>query len=648
MPLLPQPSETTTSRSSRYRIEVATTPQGVREQLCTMVRERRDASEKYSQPFRRKLPEWYDLWRGFTTGSWTPTKNNVWIPLIYSTIWGDVARKVATAYSRWPIVSFAGYGPDDAPVARKQEALVNAQMADADIIAKEIVTLLGGDLYGTAVSLVMWDHKEEMRRETTFKHLPLSGETVRMMQENRVVTFDGPNYRNVDLLDAFPQPGFREINGNQGMAWFIVRYYLDIDDCLYLASSEGGEVFNMAEVQRLIREDGSTPRMDEGLMRRFNNRMGIEPMGKDKYTRPVEILEHWGRVPNEFGQFYGGSVNTVTTVMNERFLARAADNPFNHRQKPLLAYRPTPDLHYFHAPGKAEIAHQMQVAANRFVNHQLDAADLGVHPTMLYDRNKGINTRNLWVGPGRVIGVDGPPGDAIVPVPFNAAGIQIGSEMTRSMWNFIQMGTGVLDDTVMGIDSGGSDRQTAREFMGRREASGTRLMLESVLYDTQYLEKLANMFCAMNLQFLELPREVLILGQNAIKDPVTGKPIDTSRVEIDGSVLERQYAAKANGTTMSMSLENQKANMMLVLQTIAGAQPAVAGAINMTNFVRELFHMMGFGPIANDLVQEMPQMAELMAQQGMQPGQVPGDDQGLMQLMGGGMPSGPASGQVAA
>jgi len=643
MPIIPSPSSRGTG-SGRYRLQLESSAEARRDQMVAMVRQRREESERHYMSFRKKLPEWYDLWRGFTTGSWTPTKNNLWIPLIYSTIWSDVARKVATAFSKWPIVSFSGYGPDDMPESRKQEALVNAQLADADVMSKEIVTMLGGDLYGTAISQVMWEHTEETRNRVDFQRMPLSGEMVRRMQQERVVTFDGPNYRNVDLLDGFPQPNFREINGNQGMAWFIVRYYLDIDQCLFLASEAGGKVFDILEVNRLIREDGTVmPRSDEAMSRRFDARTGITRTSGDKYSRPVELIEQWGLVPGEFASFYEGSTNTVTTVANDRYMFRGKDTPFNHRQKPLIKFSPTPDPHYFFAAGKAEIAHQLQIAGNRFVNHQLDAADLLINPMWLYDKNKGINTRNLWARPGGFYGVEGNPSEALMTVPMDFRSMQAGSEMTRTMWQFIQMGSGVAEDTIMGIDSGGSDRQTAREFMGRREASGTRLMLESVLYDSHYLEPLANMFTALNLQFLELPREVLLIGDSAIHDPITGEQIDSSRVEIDGSVLNRQYAAKANGTTMTMSAETQKANLLSVFQIVASAPPAMLASFQMTNFLRTVMREMGIRN-PNELVKEAPQMADMLEQSGQTAEGMPSDAQGMLQLIGGGAPSGPAGG----
>lgn len=612
-----------------------------RDQLIAMVCERRESSEKASMSFRKKLPDWYNLWRCIHNTRKTPTKNDIHLPLVYSTIWSDVARKVATSFSQWPVVGFQGYGPDDAPFARKQEALVNAQFRDAELIEKEIRTFLCGDLYGTAISQVMWSHKEEIVTKTDWKTLPLSQERVRQIMRARQITFDGPNYRNVDLLDAFPQPRYTNINGNQGMRWFIDRYYLDLDECRFMASEAGGKVFNATEVERLARESATAAyRSDEALLPRAA--YGAEQV-VDRFSRPIELIEMWGEVPYEFRSAFGGSSNVVITIANEKYLFRGEDNPNEHRQKPFLKYSPTLDPHYFYSPGKAEIIAPMAIAANRFINHQLDGADLRVHPMWMYNRNKGINTRNLFAGPGRIFGVDGDPGDALVPVPFDDRALQMGGAMTQTLWQFMQLGTGVQEDTVMGAGAG-ADRQTAREFMGRREASGTRLMLESVLYESSYLEPLADMFSCLNGQMLDLPREVRILGDAAKFDTVTGEPIQNSREVVMPGDLDRRYAARALGSTMTASRESMKADALQIFQMLAGAQQGgLAGSINMVNYLRQTLPMFGYRNV-NELIQKQPQVAEALAGQGMTAGQVPGSTEGLAQLIGGGAPSGPASG----
>jgi len=623
-----------------YTVEKATGTQW-KDQLVRLVMDRKKRSEDWSMSFRRKLPQWYDLWRGIHTGKFSPTKNDIHLPLIYSTIWSDVARKVATSFSQWPVVTMQGYGPNDAPFARKQEALVNAQLRDAEVIEKEIITFLGADLYGTAISQSLWEHKEEIRTRTEFQALPLSGERVRQIMRDRVVTFDGPNHRNVDLLDFFPQPKFRKINGSMGMDWCIVRYYLDLDHCRFMASEAGGKVFDSAEVERLARDSASMAYDADSQKVSRGSFTSLQEM-KDAYDRPVELIEMWGMIPSEFAGSFGGSTNVVVTLANSKYLFRAKDSPFSHRAKPFDKFSPTPDPHVFYSPGKAEIAAHMQVAANRFINHQLDGADLTVHPMFMYNRNKGINIRQLFAGPGRVFGVDGDPSDALVPVPMNTQGLAVGGEMTASLWRYLQLGIGIAEDTVMG-SGGGADRQTAREFMGRREASGTRLMLESVLYEATYLEPLCDKYTSMNGQFLTLPRTVRILGESAETDPVTGEPIGNSRQDIQPGDLDNHFAARAMGSTMSVSNETAKANNLQMFQVLASANPQMAGSFNMVNFLRQMLIQLGYKN-TNELIQKQQTVADGLGQQGMTAGQMPSDTAGLAALMGGAAPSGPSSG----
>lgn len=610
-------------------------PRAYRDQLISLVRDRKEASERFGRTFRMKLPRLYDLWRGVFTGNYLPTKNDVHIPLIYSSILSDVARKVATSFTMQPFVTFRGYGPYDAPTARKNESLISAQFSDARVIEKESVTFMGADLYGTSVSQTMWEHKEETRSRTDWRALPLSGERVRQIMREKVVTFDGPNYRNIDLLDFFPQPNYRSIHD---MRWVIVRYYLDLDECRFLASEEGGKVFAKSEVERMERDSASGHhRNDEMLIRRFDMRMGLTDQQRfsDKHSRPVEIIEMWGYIPNELAGPIG-SPNVVISVANDNYLFRAAENPFHHQAKPFLVYQPTPDPHYFYAPGKAEVAMKMQVVINRLVNQLLDAGDIVIHPMMVYNRNRVTNTRRLVAGPGRIFGVDGNPAEALAPVPFDMRGLSIGASQVQLLWNFIQMGTGVQEDTVMGMGGTGSDRQTAREFMGRREASGTRLMLESVLYEHNYLEPLANQFASMNAQLLDVPREILILGDSAQMDPVTNEPIPVSRETVYGWDLIRSYSARALGSTMAISKTQRQSTDLTVFQILAGAQPLVAGRVNMVNFLRQMLRNLDYQNV-DELIKNVPEMEELLAQQQGGIGGVPesGDMEALAAMAGG-------------
>jgi hypothetical protein len=574
-----------------------------------------ERSEKYSSGLRASLPRLYDLWRGVFTGRFHPHKTNVHIPLIFGTVWADAARKVATSLNRWPILYFQGYGPDDAATARRREQLISAQMKDARAFEKEITTFVRADLYGGATSQVMWDHREENKIIENVARMPLSGEIVRQIKRvNDVVTFDGPNYENVDRLDFFPAPNFRAI---EDMPWVVRRYFLDIDDIRALVARG---IFDPAEAARLEREGGVNSQYpaDEVLIRRFQIRTGMSDelaRWTDKYERPVEILEMWGKVPSELAP--DGVMQRVISVANRRYLLRNNPNPFWHGKKPFVHFSPMPDPHYFDAPGKAEVAEKLQIVANRYMNQTLDAADLVIDPMWFYDRNKGMNTRNMFARPGKMIGVDGNPKTIVAPMDTNLEGIALGDSKIMQMRQAIQGATGIIEDAVQGLPGG--DRQTAREFVGRREAAGTRLMLESRIYEEAYLEPLGNMFSALNKQFLQTPRQVMILGDSATIDPITQAQIPTSRETITGPDLVIDYAARAVGASAAISLAVRQQNDMQFLQII-GAVPGMIGAINSTNLLRQVMRDLEFTNVNELINQQVAQNPALQQQLAMATG----------------------------
>lgn len=604
-----------------YALERAVGAFAVEEQLANMVVDCVRYSEMHFNSIRAKWPRLYDLWRGSWSGRFHPHKNNVHIPLIFSAIWADAARKAASSLSTYPTVSFMGYGPDDMKIARKQEALVAAQMKDDSSFLKQVDAIVAGSLYGVAVMQVGWKRDEQMRIMEQIDRMPLSGKVVRHIRKGKVVMFDGPETLLVDLLDFFPQPAVARL---KDMRWVVRRYFLDLDDVRYLASIG---TFDKQVLARLEREGAIVGGQSELVtsIRRFQTRTAMDDdtvRFMDKYARPIEILEYWGKVPSEFAP--DGVTSRVITVANRRYVLRNRPNPYNHGKLPFVAYSPTPDLHYFYAMGKAEVVEKLQIVGNRYLNQSLDAADLMIDPMWFYDRSAGLITRNLYSRPGRFIGVNGNPANVVSPMQPYMQGLTVADSKLAQVREFLQMGTGIVDDAVQGM--GGTDsRQTAREFIGRREAAGTRLMLESRIYEETMLEPIANFFAALSKQFLEPPVEVLILGDGAQIDPVTNMPIPASRETLSAYDLFPSYSARALGATMGLSKQMQQQNLLSLLQALASPLgQSLMGQINAVNFFRGIFKTFEV-PNINEIFQQNPQLQQMamMASGGQGMGAIP-------------------------
>lgn len=573
------------------RIRKASSAQGYREQIAGLVRERKSHSERYFDQVRKRIPYLYNIYRGYTLGSGRHQshKNNIHIPLIFSTIQSDVARKTQTSFGSWPIVSFVGNSPEDAIIARKREALVSTQMKDAGSFRKGYDLFLTSDLYGTTFLQYGWRHDIQPTVITHTDFLPVSGKQVTYDEKRSIVTFDGPDWRVLDILDSFPQPG---VPLSEDWDWFITREYLDIDKIVeYSETMIGGKpVFDPNEVNRLIQEGGNTGSVFDqykelrGISR---NEMDAEAKLREFYARPVEIWTYWGRIPSELVPVDGATSRRIV-IANETYVLANRANPFWNQKIPIIVNSPTPDPHTIYAPGKAEIAYKLQIVANQYTNKQLDAMDLFIDPVFLFNaENELTDTENLFIRPGKWIGTQGLPSEQVTPLIPNLNGVQMGGQMTEILWRWMQQGLGIIEDTVMGGGQGG--RQTAREFLGRSEAVATRLLLESRLFEESCLEPLADAFVDLNRQFLTTPREVFILGRGALIDEVTGLRIpQRTRATVDGWDLVPNYEARAVGATTRMGAGMRQQALTFLIQAMS-QNPMAATAVNWTVFLRDIF-----------------------------------------------------------
>lgn len=553
-----------------------------RDAAISLVTERKWHSEKFHNFYYRRLNTLYDLYRGTMRTRMQPFRNNAHIPLIFTTIQSDVAKKVETLFSQFPVVTFVGYGPDDAPYAHKQEALISAQFEDARILRKALEVFLCADLYGTAVIQYGWETRERMIVKVTEETLPLSGEVIRHEEPTPYRDFDGPNFDIVDLLDFFPQPGVRDI---EEMDWVIRRRWTTIEKLEEEQELKG--IYDASELARMERE-GSAPETTTSDYRDFRfSRIFGESESLAQVNEPggeaVEILEYWGCVPDYLAP--DDVYNRVITIANGKYLLRNSPNPFWAERKPFLAYSPTPDPHHFFAIGKAEVIAKLQIVANRFTNQQLDVIDRAIDPAFIYNEDSGIDPSRAYLAPNKWIGMNGPVTDQFAPLAPDLRGVQLGTQKTQEIWTWMQQATGIVDDVVVGMKSGDN---TAREYLGRSEAVAVRLMLEARLAEKMFIEPLADAFMALNKQFLDTPRELMILGDSAIKDPVDGSNPEMARQILSLADILPTYAARARGAASRLGKGVRQQNLVLLMQA-ASANPQVAGAINWLAFFRTIF-----------------------------------------------------------
>jgi len=553
--------------------------QGSRQQYVNLATEAFELSADTFQSYYNRLQRWYDLYRLVYQGRFSPYRNNIAIPLLFSVCQSDVARKVGMILGNYPYVSFTPGGPEDQALARKREALVNRQLDDARTYDKAVRFLLGADLYGTMPYRHYW---EKVTGPVRFRADFGNGEREFAGEAD---SFNGPQWEPVDPRDFFPAPGYATV---EAMPWVVHRYWMELEDVIRHGESGYFDREGTADASF-----SPPPSVQANFMERRDPAQGAIDGGHrhTKFEKPVEIIEYWGRVPRALA--IDDEQMCVITIANRKHLLRARPNPYWKKIIPFGAYSPMADTKYFHAPGKIEIGEKLQYASNRIANQKMDALDLFIDPVFLYNRRAGLDVRNLRMRPGRWFGADGDVSDANVrPLVPDLRGLSTAYTELEQQWRWIQQGTGIVEDIVQGGVAGGSDRQTAREWLGRSEAVSNRIVLETRLAERQWLEPLATQFVELDRQFLPFPQTVRMLGASAVLDPVTLQPL-MEQDQIGVNDLLPDYDTRALGATRQLGKAAIQQNMVTALQAIQ-ANPIALQTMNWVAFFRQFLTAFDF------------------------------------------------------
>lgn len=600
--------------------------QVTKEAILRLVLERRRSAEQELQRYFAATKMWYSIFRGIGPGMLTG-RNNLAIPALFSQIMADVTNKTQAIFQDNEIVQFIPNNDWETGLARKNSNLVNIQLAEADSYLKAVDFFMSASVYGTGFARLSW--KYEVRQKMY---------RVNVMGQEQIlpstkVAFDGPNWEVVDILDLLPEPGKKRLSD---CSWVIHTYYVDLDDLLEMQSGEGLPMFSPEAVEELLDSPMGADARDAWKMRTNTYRTWTDYSNRSALlmSKPIRIDEYWGKVPSEFG--INGDRNLVITVANERVVLRYEANPYWEDRLPFLCYTPMPDMHSLHGTGKAEIAAPLQAAMNKLGTIKLDSLEIFANPMLVVSDQSDLAQQGSVVArPGKILTARGEDmGKAIMPISPDLRALQLTYEEIAQLSNFQQQGIGIPNDVVQGIDP--VARETARSAMMRRDGALGRLAGESTLAEHQFIIPLAQKFKADSEQFLSFPKQIKMIGQDAIMDPISGMPLIGGDDTVNYGDLSYEQKCRALGSSRLIS-KSQMAQQLMAYGQMAGANPVMAAVTNWVNFTKLIAKAMNLAPtellIPDVQLPQINQMA-LMGMVGGGGAEGSGGMQGMGQLTG--------------
>ena len=570
-----------------------------REMILNLVLGRFDQSADEHQKFYRKTREWYNLFRCIYTGEKPPFKNVVMLPLLQAACWSDAANKMAISMSGDRIIEMDAVDDQSGPSARRAETFTNQQLFAARAFEKMLDFVMMSDVYGTGILQYGWQKEMRMHR------VRRSVLGMEYTQDIPVTTFDGPDFEVVDILDFFPQAGKRDI---ESMLYVCRRYWKDLDNLeedAYNAMQQGKEPEFDPEALAQLRNQPPTPSATRDMTERYSvwrSWSQFQTQRSERFAKPVELIDMVGLVPKEYAP--DGVRLRIMTVANRTQPLRNVPSPHWNLKKHFLSYSPSPDMHFFHGIGKIEPVATLAMTANKLVSNRLDVLDLVLQPSIFVSDSTELEFQNLVLWPGRVIKVHGETGESqIRPVQFDLAAYPLVVSELESISRYIDQGTGIQRDTIMGMLSG--DRQTAREFLGRMEMARTRLGLEAKLFEVQVLERLAERFRMMTRQYGTFPQMVSMIGANASYDPDTGEPLPADEGLVSLDDINADHRIRAVGASNMLSKAMQRQDFVTAMQAMA-TNPFALQKTNWDAFLSKWWRAFGFNP--REMILKQPTM----------------------------------------
>ena len=474
--------------------------------LLTEMSQQYDLSKRYLDPVHDRMNSQEELYRCFIDSQNYPHSAKVFDPRIFRVIETITPRMVANE----PTGSF--YPTEEGDVATNQilNALIKYDWRRAVMFPKLVMFVKSMLLFGTAFGRTYWDFRE--CEKTRMEPKTINGKTVWTPKSTKKFTYteyDGPNFEILNIYDCFPDPNATSLDN---MRWFIYRTFKTLDEMEKENDARGGEYWkNLSELRAAVKDS-----KDKDKQKR-----GAQP-------QDINYREH-RRVMLSTQELHGEDISNPEFVVLIRYekdrwvfsvpeygiVIRDVDNPYFHGQLPIVYGVDYPYPGELYGMGEIEPIDRIQRAINAVLNQRLDNVQLVLRNMWKVKKNSGVDLHTLVSAPGNIITTDDMDAVEPIAVPDVTGGtfVQTMNYLTAAMQN----GSGITDYT-MGINTGAN---TANET-----ATGTRLIqqeanaqfkLKIQLFNAMVIERIANQWKDLRIQYTTEKQKVRIIGRNEVK-----------------------------------------------------------------------------------------------------------------------------------
>ena len=483
--------------------------------------EQYDLAKQYLDPVHDRMNAQEELYRCYIDSASYPHSARVFDPRIFRVIETICPRMVASE----PTGSFYPVEEGDVATTEILNALVKYDWRRATMFPKLVNFVKTLLLFGTSFGRTYWDFRET--EKTRMEPKQINGKYVWTPTSTKKISttlYDGPNFEVLNIYDCFPDPNATNLDN---MRWFIYRSFKTLDELERENDARGAEYWkNLDKLKDAIdkkakddnRKRGYAP---EDINYREHRRVMLstqELHGEDKSNPEFVILI---RYTNERWLF---------SVPEYGVVIRDVENPYFHGQLPIIYGVDYPYPGELYGMGEIEPVDRIQRAINAVLNQRLDNVQLVLRNMWKVKKNSGVDMHTLVSAPGNIVTTDDM--EAVEPfvVPDVTGGtfVQTMNYLTAAMQN----GSGITDYTSGIDDTSNTANQTATGVRLIQQEANAQFKLKIQLFNHMVVERIANQWKDLRVQYTTEEQKIRIIGRNEIKG--LNEKTDLARVDVDG------------------------------------------------------------------------------------------------------------------
>ena len=456
------------------------------------VEEERTFIRTLTSNMRNDWLRWYRIVRRFRLDV-TATQNRVFLPLGWEQV-ESIAPRI-TAHN--PIYQLTPTKNSSIPFTELVGEWLTFMWEENNLRRQARLMVKNGLTYGTGfvkLDMEQVTRKEIVERtakgtETIIMPDPVTGEPeeeeveIEEIVEEEIELSNLPIFRVIDIFDIDIDPRVESIKDARAIIHTVEgASFVDLK-----TDEEALNYFNLDKIkdigQSLLAPDANS-KEQKLTVRNIPSQKGSSDSSSDDAggvdLNALTIREYWGSFSPEDDS--GKEEEYVITTVNDELVIRVDRNPYKTDTNPdgirpfeLYVDHDVPNELY--GVGEIEPTETMQIGINKIRNQRLDNVDLVMNRMWIFDRNTGINPRDLKSFPGNIIPADDISGLQPLTTPDVTASSY--AEEDRYLRDF-QLATGTITSTGGGGRDDFTNTATGQKIRSKEQNSRYQLKIENL------------------------------------------------------------------------------------------------------------------------------------------------------------------------